>query len=235
MSKINLFCLPYAGGSAAIFAKWKKFLGPDIELIPVELSGHGERIGERLYIDLEDAVDDVFRIVKRRMNEGPYALFGHSLGGTIAYSLAQKIRETGSRRPVHIFFSGKSVPHVREDSRHQFHLLNNDNFKKEVIGLGGTPPELFEYPELMEIYIPMLRNDFRLADSDLREEVIRPLEENITVFLGKEDIFTMDRCDEWQQHTQQGCCIHYFDGGHFFLEEKTAQIVSLINETLLQS
>ncbi|MCS4470409.1 thioesterase domain-containing protein [Clostridium botulinum] len=41
-----LFCLPYAGGSEAIYHKWKKYLNPSIELSPIELKGRGKRYNE---------------------------------------------------------------------------------------------------------------------------------------------------------------------------------------------
>ena len=43
MEKINLFCLPYAGSSASVFFKWKKYLDEDIMLYPIELAGRGKR------------------------------------------------------------------------------------------------------------------------------------------------------------------------------------------------
>ncbi len=48
MSNTKLFCVPFAGGSAANFTAWKKYLHDSIELNPVELSGRGKRLNEPL-------------------------------------------------------------------------------------------------------------------------------------------------------------------------------------------
>jgi medium-chain acyl-[acyl-carrier-protein] hydrolase len=233
MSKIKLFCFPYAGGSAVIYNQWKQYLDPEIELIPIELAGRGKRIQESLYTDVPAVIDDVYGIVSKMINGVPFALFGHSMGGMISYQLYQKIREKGERSPVHVFFSGRSAPHVKRTDEKKYHLLEEVEFKKEVINLGGTPPEFFDHPELLEVFLPLLKNDFRLAEANTHNGEIHPLECNISIFLGKDDDLTTEQCDGWKKHTKKLCSIHYFEGGHFFLHEKTEQIVRLINNTLL--
>lgn len=46
MDKIQLFCLPFAGGSAGFYNNFKPYLRENIELIAIELKGHGCRIAE---------------------------------------------------------------------------------------------------------------------------------------------------------------------------------------------
>jgi medium-chain acyl-[acyl-carrier-protein] hydrolase len=232
MTKIKLFCFPYAGGSAVIFNKWKQFLHAGIELIPVELAGRGKRIHEPLYKDVPEAIDDVFQIVSKGINGLPYALFGHSMGGMISYQLSQKLRENGYSASTHIFFSGRSAPHVKRTDDIKYHLLDEEEFRKEVITLGGTPPEFFDHPELLEVFLPVLKNDFKLAETDIQNGEIHPLDCNITVFLGKEEDLTTEQCDGWKKHTKKLCTMHYFEGGHFFINNETEQIVRLINNTL---
>ncbi|MEG0308501.1 MAG: hypothetical protein RR636_11185 [Clostridium sp.] len=44
-----LFSLPYAGRSETIYYKWKKYLHPLIEVVPIELKGSGKRFGGFFY------------------------------------------------------------------------------------------------------------------------------------------------------------------------------------------
>lgn len=233
MPRLKLFCFPYAGGSSVVFNKWKKYLDDNIELIPVELAGRGKRFDDPLYKDVKGAVDDVFDIVSKEITDTPYALFGHSMGAMIVYHLAKKINNTALARPKHIFFSGRSAPHLIRPDRKKFHLMNDDDFKKEVIALGGTPPEFFEHQELLELFLRFLKNDFRLAETDdYHGEEIKPFDEEITVFLGKEDELTAEQCDGWKIHTSQICNIHHFKGGHFFLNDETERLVTVVNTIL---
>lgn len=235
MAKIKLFCFPYAGGSATIFAQWKAYLDKDspIVLVPIELAGRGRRISEPLSHTLEEAVEDVYQLIKTDIADGPYAFFGHSLGGLISYELAQKIKGLQIRQPDHLFFSGKSAPGVPGPVKIQYHLLNDIAFKQEVLKLGGTPPEFFEHPELTDLFLPLLRNDFRLAATGFSGREVMPFDCNISVFSGKEDHrVSMEQLKAWKHYTQGGCAFHYFNGGHFFLHEEAPALLKVIDNTL---
>lgn len=232
MSKIKLFCFPYAGGSSVIFNKWKQYIDTKIDLIPVELAGRGKRIHEPLYGDVSDVINDVYEIISKMINGSTYALFGHSMGAMISYQLCQKLRKNEYTPPMHVFISGRGAPHIKRSEK-KYHLLEEDEFKKEVFNLGGTPPEFFELPELLDLFLPLLKNDFRLAETEISNGEILPLDSNISVFLGKNEDLTIEQCDGWKKHTNKLCSIYYFEGGHFFLQEETEKIVRLINSILL--
>ncbi|MBB6109958.1 Surfactin synthase thioesterase subunit [Mucilaginibacter lappiensis] len=235
MLKLKLFCFPYAGGSAAIYARWKSYLNMDscIELIPIELAGRGKRISEPLNHDLEEVVEDLYQKIKSGITNGPYAFFGHSLGGLLIYELAQKIKGLNIRQPVHLFFSGKSAPDIAGPVRNKYHLMDDNEFKQEVIKLGGTPPEFFEHPELTDLFLPMLRNDFRLADTGFAQRRVIPFDCDISIFSGKEDYrISKEQVEAWKTHTRGLCAFHYFNGGHFFLHDEAVDIIRIIDNTL---
>jgi medium-chain acyl-[acyl-carrier-protein] hydrolase len=232
MSGVNLFCFPYAGGSAMIYHAWEKKLDRSIRLVPVELAGRGRRTGHPLYKNIGEAVEDALEQMAGTINESPYALFGHSLGGLIIYELAQKIRRLGIRMPVHCFFSGKPAPHLAQYRNKLYHLMEDEEFKKALLALGGTPREFFDNQELLDLFLPLLRNDFMLAETGKMESAVHPLPFDITVLLGKTDDLSAEQCDGWKEHTQQLCSLHYFDGGHFFLHDHGNRIVQIINQTL---
>jgi len=151
----------------------------------------------------------------------------------ISYELTQKIQRDKLPGPIHVFFSGRNAPHVKREDDKIYHLMPEEEFKKEVINLGGTPPEFFDNPELLEVFLPLLKNDFKLAEKDLFNGEILPLDCNISVLLGKEEDLIPEQCDGWKKHTKGLCSIHHFNGGHFFIHDETEQITRLINNTLL--
>ncbi len=233
MSKFKLFCLPYAGGSAVIFNKWKQYLSTDIELVPIELAGRGKRIHESFYVDLPEVIEDVFGIISKMINGGSYALYGHSMGGLISYQLYIELRKRKCKLPEHVFFSGRGAPHIERPDEKKYHLLEESEFKKQVLELGGTPPAFFEYPELLEIFLPLLRNDFKLAETDTHHGEIHPLDCNISVFYGEDEDLTIEQCEGWNMHTNKMCNLYSFRGGHFFLHDEIEQIARIVNENLL--
>jgi surfactin synthase thioesterase subunit len=229
MNKIILYCFPYAGGSSVIYSKWKQYLNTEIELRPIELAGRGKRFSAPLYEDIQDAVEDVFNTIKDEIQENQYILFGHSMGGLIAYELAQHIRKSNIPNPSHVFVSGRSAPHVAPPNKNKYSQMDSDKFIKEVLNLGGTPPEFFEHPELLELFLPILKNDFRIVETYKCNNQVQPLEVNISVLLGKEDDLTKNQSDSWKEYTNQKCDIIHFEGGHFFINDKTIKIAKIIN------
>ncbi len=231
MSKIKLFCFPYAGGSAMIYYKWKQYFNTEIEVIPIELAGRGKRIHEALYPDVEAMINDVYEIVYPQIDQSPFALFGHSMGGMVVYYLAQKLIAVNGLLPMHLFISSRGAPHVKQPEEKKIHLLDKSQFINEVIDLGGTSSEVFQHQELVETFLPVLRNDFKLAETDF-DDKITPLNIEMSVLLGEEEELTIAQSMGWKKHTTKKCDFHYFNGGHFYLHDQVSQIANIINLTI---
>ncbi len=232
MANVKLFCFPYAGGAAASYNPFREFLSSDIELRAIELAARGRRMREPNYNSIDDAVDDVFNIIRNELNEGPFAFFGHSMGSMIAYELAHKLRDNGLPGPLHIIFSGRAAPHVSRENKRQFHHLSEQQFKKEVLTLGGTPKEFFEHPELLEVFLPLLMGDFRLTEIYVHGEKSKPLDCNFTVLSGKQDEDNPEEVEAFSILTSQKCDVHYFEGAHFFIHEETKRVADIIDNAI---
>lgn len=92
--KITLFCLPFAGGGASAYNQWAKKMQGKVTVCPVQLPGREEQIMEKPYIDMSVMLDDLEEAV-RKVVYGPYALWGHSMGGKIAYELEKRLEAAG--------------------------------------------------------------------------------------------------------------------------------------------
>ena len=234
MRKIKLFCLPYAGGSAtAIFNRWNPLIDKSIALRPVELSGRGKKIQEPFYKNVDEAVVNILQLIREELSDGPYALMGHSMGAMLSYELALRIQAEGLPLPAHIFFSGRAAPSIKVAEEKKYHLLDDSAFRKKLQQLGGTPPEFFLYPELEQLYLPLLKNDFRLATTDFSHRNGTSMECDISVMLGTNDDIIGESAEAWKTHTKGYCAIYYFNGGHFFLNDCLENVVCLINKTLV--
>jgi medium-chain acyl-[acyl-carrier-protein] hydrolase len=232
MDRIKLFCLPYAGGSAMVYSKWKKYLHNMIDLHPVELAGRGNRLGDPFYNTFEEAVDDVYKLIESELDGSPYAIFGHSMGSLLVYELYCRIREYKQREPVHLFFSGWYPPHINKNRR-ILHLLPDIEFWNEILKYGGTSPEIMEHPELISIFIPILKADFRMLENHNNIPLGLVFNHDITAFYGREDIEVDGReIEGWRKYTGKQCNIYEFDGGHFFINNESVRITSIINNTL---
>ena len=224
----KLYCFPYAGGNVVgIYSKWKKYLPENIELELIELAGRGSRSAEKYYHSLDEAVDELFDRIRNDIVRGSYAFFGHSMGALIALKLAIKLKKENFALPAHLFFSGEGAPHECADKK-KYHLMPDEVFDTEVMNLGGTPREFFELPELRDFLLPVLKNDFRLSETAVFDLSCMPFNTNISVLVGKEEELTPVQVTAWKDYTSGRCDIHYFNGGHFFINDYLPDIIKIV-------
>lgn len=232
MKKIKLFCIPYAGGSAMVYFKWKKKLNSIIELHPIELAGRGSRYNEPLYESLDEAVNDIYRYIIAHIDSSPYALFGHSMGSYLAFELFHRLASMNHKAPIHIFFSGKEAPQNNKFKK-QIHLLDDFEFKSKIIEFGGTPEELINNKELFHLFLPIIRSDYRIVERYKYLPKPTKIDCGVSVLSGRKDIeISIDDLVGWKTHTIKDFNLHYFDGGHFFIFEDMDRVVKLINGIL---
>lgn len=230
MKKIKLFAFPYAGGNANFFRPWKRKLSSFIELHPVELTGRGTRMFEPLYKSVDETVADLKKLFIK--NDVEYALFGHSMGTIIIYELLNELKHSGLKMPVHVFFSGRQSPHSSVHEPKNYHLMNEDEFKNEVLKLGGTPQELFDDAELVNLFIPVLRNDFLICEKYIPKKVLNKFEMDFSVLAGSNEGYSNSELNAYGEYTNGKTVLNYFDGGHFFIKDSEDEIIALINSTL---
>lgn len=231
---MQLFCLPYAGGTATSFGYWKDFLHKDIKLVPVELSGRGSRFNEPLYGSFMEMVEDVYQRIKANLDREAYAFFGHSMGALLVYEVYRKIRRQGHHGPFHLFLSGHEPPHRLKNER--LHLLRDREFTDEILKLGGTPKEIGSDRELMKVFLPILRADYRILETYTHQGEFAKFDCALSILNGKDDVTLTGNESEWHDYTHRVCQSYNFNGGHFFLfdKENRGYITALLNTILQQ-
>lgn len=230
MNKIQLICFPYAGGSSAIFNAWDKVLSEYIEVVPIELSGRGQRFGEALYKDFEELIEDVYSEVSKVIkSDTPYVLFGHSMGAFICLELAKVLLHRNDQQPSHIFISGCIAPQNNIDRG--TYKLSDQRFIEELRRIGGTPDELFHHQEILDLFLPILKNDFRLAETyHCRGNEI--LDISMSILYGND--MKLEELFQWRDITLKPCQFYHIDGGHLFLIDKVEEVGGIISETCLK-
>jgi medium-chain acyl-[acyl-carrier-protein] hydrolase len=231
--RLALFCFPYAGGTAANFRPWYDALRGSIQLAGVQLPGRRERLSEPPFRHLPDLIQAVGPALLPFFNT-PFAFFGHSMGALIAFELAYWLRRTENPMPIHLFVSGRRAPHL-PNSEARIYDLPEPEFIEQLRQLNGTPEEVLNHPELMQLMIPLLRADFSVCET-YQYQRDAPLNCPITVFSGLEDPgVPRDRLEAWRVHTTSTFSFHLFPGGHFFIHTAQRDILRLITENLART
>lgn len=212
---LPLLCFPYAGGSARIFRPWRDVLPRALSPIPVELPGRGTRISEPLETDHDSLVEGLADAVALLV-DGPFAMFGHSMGAVVAFEVARRVRARSGVEPVHLFASAYRAPHLPNRMKPLYNLPV-DAFLRELRKFNGTPEEVLNDSEVMDVMLPILRADFSVTDT-YRCSEDRPFSCPITVFGGAwDDTVMMGELAAWRIHTTERALVKLLPGDHFFL------------------
>lgn len=217
----RLFCLPYAGGGASVFLGWPDLL-PQLDVVPVQLPGRERRIGESPVVAVDQLVDALLPHADR-----PYAIFGHSFGARLAFELCRALRARAAPDPKWLFVSGCHAPQLPRLAP-SVSLLSEDQLIAWVIELGGTPPEIFENPQMRALALRVLRADLAYAEQSVFQEA-PPLLCPITVFAGQDDTETqVAGLHAWSELTSSAFAARVLPGDHFFLHSARHQLLASI-------
>lgn len=221
---MNLFMLPFAGGSKYAYWKYARHAPEGLHVFPIEIPGRGSRVNEPLFTNLDDMVADIYRQIEGQLDQ-PYALYGHSMGALLCYLLTQKIRDAGLQIPEHLFLTGCEAPAqpvIRDEYK-----LPTVPFKEKLRELGGCPEDVLNNEELFSFYEPIIRADFKAVASFVYRPSQR-LDIPMTVLLGTEDSVSEDSAEKWALETTHGIDMRYFPGDHFFIFNHEAEIMEII-------
>lgn len=229
--EIILYCFPYSGVSASVYLGWVAQLDKKIKIVPVEYPGRGSRFGEKLCNDMAELVEAVLPVIMKNGTEN-CAFFGHSLGGLVAYETALKLREMGMELPKHMFLSGCTPPHIKYGDK-MLHLLPEDEFLKELAELGGMSEEILNNREILELYLPVIRADYRIYELYKYKSGQEPLPVDYTVLTGSTDVIASGRnMMDWKSYTSEKFQMRHFEGDHFFIHEQPGILMETIEEQL---
>jgi surfactin synthase thioesterase subunit len=226
---MTLFCLPFAGGNSYSYRKFEHELPDWITVMAFDLPGHGKRLKEPLLANFERMTADIFHQIQDRLN-GPYALYGHSMGTLLGYLLCKRIAQTSLAQPFHLFVSGRQGPSV-ESKEQDWYLLPKDVFIRKLLEYGGIPQEVAAEGDLMDLFVPILKADFQ-AVSEYRYEEAVPLTIPVTVMVGTDEGITYEEALQWQRITTQSVTVKQFSGNHFFIFDHVPEISRMIVQTL---
>ena len=221
-------CLPHAGGAASFYLPTARALSPRVEVLAVQYPGRQDRRHEPAATDVGQLADAVTREVLATL-DGPYALFGHSMGAMIGFEAARRLEAAG-RGPVQLFVSGRRAPGL--DRHSGLRPRTDDEVIADIRSLDGTHDAILDDPELREMILPALRADY----GAVRRYRYRPgpaLDCPVTAFTGDhDDKAPVDEVGAWRQHTRGGFELNVMRGGHFFLVDRAEDVLACVEHHL---
>jgi medium-chain acyl-[acyl-carrier-protein] hydrolase len=197
----------------------------------VRLPGRESRIAELPITDMNQAVKEVLKAIVT-VGATRLAVFGHCSGALLGFELARALRREGMPGAELLIVAGQRAP---DDARMETIAdLPTEEFIREVAAMGGVPPEVLASPEMLDLVLPALRADIRMAESySYRAEY--PLDCPILALAGTRDAVAREDMLGWERHTSSTFEATVVEGDHFFVNQPPPRLATKLMEVRTKS
>jgi medium-chain acyl-[acyl-carrier-protein] hydrolase len=226
----RVFCLPHAGGGGSSFRSWAGNQPPNTEICPVQLPGREGRLREPFPGSITEIARTLAPIVLPHLDL-PYALVGNSMGALIAVELASRLQAAYQLPPVHLVVAATRPPGT--DSEMAGPLVSGlDDAELTAVTqrrYGGIPAEVLASPELMALFLPVLRADMRMYETYRPSMAEAPLSCPVTAVVGADDAaLTVADMAGWSVVTTGPFECMEVAGGHLALLDHAQEVLTPI-------
>ncbi|KAA5834949.1 alpha/beta fold hydrolase [Saccharopolyspora hirsuta] len=224
-----LACFPHAGGSASYYFPMSAALPDRTDMLAVQYPGRQERRAEPLIGSVDELADRATESLLP-LRGAALSLFGHSLGASVAFEVARRLEQRGVRVRA-LFVSGRRPPSLhRPDNAHQ---ADDRALVADLLADGGIPDAAALDPEIVQLVLPVVRNDLRAAATYTYRGSGNDLTCPVVALTGDRDPkVTVAEARGWASHTTGPFSLRVFPGGHFYLLEHWQAVVRAISDEL---
>ncbi|MEU3574412.1 alpha/beta fold hydrolase [Kitasatospora sp. NPDC036755] len=162
----RLICLGFCGGGAGSYGPWADSLPAGVELAAICYPGREGRFTEPFADDWDTLVEDALSAV-HSATDTRYVLFGHSMGGWMAFDVASRIEELGGPLPDALVVSAANAPSRGLTPQDMFPARHesDDQLTDWMRTFGLLPAHVLDDPDLGEIAVELMRADIRVRDT----------------------------------------------------------------------
>lgn len=221
--KINLICFASAGSGPSVFRQWGSKFEGRTEVWAAAYPG-------RDTLSVNDPASTIDELVSYYVKDlsvfpsGDFILYGHSFGALVAYEVALKLQSLG-RVPAALCVGARRAPDMKARSLDLgLRLKNGSITDKELVDdltkAGGMPEVLLQNSELLEYYLPHIRNDLILNESATETQVEKILSPIFGFYSASDLIVLPEEVHGWGSFTDELFEPISVPGGHFFLKDQ---------------
>ncbi|WP_342322566.1 alpha/beta fold hydrolase [Kosakonia sp. BYX6] len=219
---------PHAGGSPRFYAHWAGAL-TRYQFWGVTYPGRDARLGDATPATLQAlALACACELDSLLDNAAPALLIGHSMGAWVAWETARCLEQMTPQRPLMTVVSGQNPP----DCPPNTHLYLEDDAAliADINRQNPANRALWENPELCQLFLPAVRNDYWLLET---YRVEPGTVADLTVVYGEDDReIDTAAVARWRQASRCVFRSRVLLGGHFYLAAPDLSLPHYLRELL---
>ncbi|AIS02177.1 thioesterase II family protein [Streptomyces glaucescens] len=226
--RARVMFLPHAGGAASYYARFARLFPDGCDVSAVQYPGRHDRLGEPFVTTLEGLAERLLPSLRPWAAQSvPLVLVGHSMGASVAFESVRRLGRDGLTAHCRLVVSGRGAPSTMRETP----VFDTDqDLLDHLAGLGGTEAEIVGSPDLVDLVLPAIRNDYR-AVTRYRPDPEAAVDTPVLCLTGDRDPrVTPEEAAAWKRHTTAGFRLEILPGGHFFLTDHADSVVRLIAE-----
>jgi len=216
-ASLKLFTFPWTGGVPSVFKPIAAALSPEIHLCPLQVPGRMMMVVDEPLQSWTIMVGQIIDAITPFLDT-PFAFFGHSFGGWVAYEVAREMHKRNMPLPVRLLISSKGAPEfVLDPGSH----LPEDEFWK-LMTFFGLDPKRLEDESFIKSFGPPARNDYFIQEQ--HQPSTQPLPIPISYWRPTLDIVHIQEAQAWSEFTTTtDFKFHTVEGPHMYLLQPAGQ------------
>lgn len=209
----------HAGGMALSYRSWIPAMGPDWQVALFEVPGRGLNRDSPAPKSFTDLFPDLLDEIEELADERSITLFGHSMGGLIAYETALRL---GSVLDTLVISSIGPKAYERFMDNEE-----TERFYAQMEDPAVLSENIRNRPDALEIFRQNLRQDADLLRKWRPSGTIKIR----TLIMGgrEDDLVPVSALESWRDYCSFPQ-IKTFDGGHFYWEQNLKSLAQILDE-----
>lgn len=216
----TLVCLGFCGGGTGPFHPWSAVVPADVDVAAICYPGREGRFAEPYAADWDALAEDTANAVRLVAEEGPYVLFGHSMGGWMAFDVTVRLQRDGGPLPEALVVSSANAPSRGLTPQDMF--PNRADTDEQLVGWmrthGLMPGYVLDDPDLRDMALDLMRADIRVRDTFRYTEgrISVPLQ---AITADDDAVMEPNVAEQWAALADGGYRHDQLTGGHFYTPE----------------
>lgn len=231
--RLNLICFPYAGGTSALFNRWRSALPDWVNICPLVFPGRESRCRQAHESHFATLADNIAGALLPQLHDVNFALYGHSMGAWFAHDLALRACQRGSP-PRGLLVSGQRAPQFSYPFGAN-REIDDTTLLKFIDSFGGLDAELLANSSWITWMLGLIRADLSLCETHPPVAPDATLSCPLHLFANDADpLIALDVQRPWQLRTKGKFSLSWHEGGHFFIRTHATDFLKKLASILEQ-